>query len=94
MNGSSGGVTLLVLNIDRTSEASLKVPAAGERYTLSSPDLFSKTVLLNGTELRAGADGTVPSMQGQPSKAGAITFAPLTITFLTMPSAGNPQCGR
>lgn len=94
MNGSSGGVTLLVLNIDTTSEASLKVPAAGERYTLSSPDLFSKTVLLNGTELRAGADGTVPSMQGQPSKAGAITFAPLTITFLTMPSAGNPQCGR
>jgi heparanase len=94
MNGSSGGVTLLVLNTDKTSEASLKVSVGGERYTLSSPDLFGKTVLLNGEELRAGADGTVPSTQGQSLKAGTIKFAPLTITFLSMPSAGNPQCGR
>ncbi|MFL6449500.1 MAG: hypothetical protein ACJ746_17750 [Bryobacteraceae bacterium] len=93
MDGSPGGVTLLVLNTGKSSEASLKVPVAGERYTLSSPDLFSNTVRLNGNELRTGADGTIPSIQGQPSRPGSITFAPRTITFLTMPSAANPQCG-
>lgn len=94
MSGSSGGVTLMILNMDKASEASLKVPVAGERYTLSSPDLFSKTVLLNGKELRVASDGTLPSIKTQASKAGIAIFAPLTITFLVMPSAGNPQCRR
>jgi hypothetical protein len=94
MKDSRGGVTLLVLNVDKSSEASLKVPVTAERYTLSSPDLFGTTVLLNGKELKAGSDGTIPPMQGQRSSSGTITFAPLTITFLTMPSAGNAQCSR
>ena len=84
----------MVLNMDKASAASLKVPVAGERYTLSSPDLFSKTALLNGKELRVGSDGTLPLMEAQPSTAGVAVFAPLTITFLAMPSAGNPQCSH
>ena len=94
MNGSRGGVTLMILNMDKSSELSLIVPVAGRRYTLSSPDLFSKSVLLNGNELRVASEGTLPSIEAQASKAGIASFAPLTITFLAMPAAGNPQCGH
>jgi heparanase len=94
MNGSRGGVTLMILNMDKASVLSLKVPVAGERYTLSSPDLFSKVALVNGKELRVASDGTLPSIEAQASKAGIASFAPLTVTFFAMPSAGNPQCGH
>jgi heparanase len=92
MKDSSGGVTLMVLNMDKTSEALLNLPVAGERYSLSSPDLFSPTVLLNGRQLRVEADGTIPSIKGKASKSGITKFSPLTITFVEMPSAGNRQC--
>jgi heparanase len=81
-----------VLNVDKNSEARLKLPISAERYTLSSPDLFSATVLLNGKELKAGDDGTVPPIQGQHANAGVMKFAPLTMTFVAMPSAGNSHC--
>jgi heparanase len=94
MKDSKGGVTLMVLNMDKASEAFLKLPVAGERYSLSSPDIFGQTVLLNGNELRVGPDGTVPSIHGEASKPGTTKFPPLTITFVEMPSAGNQQCAR
>ena len=94
MKDSRGGVTLMVLNMDKTSEASLKLPVAGERYSLTSPDLFSQSVLLNGKELKTAPDGTVPTLQGEASRPGAMTFPPLSITFVEIPSAGNRQCGR
>jgi heparanase len=94
MKDSRGGVTLMVLNMDKTVEALLKLPAAGKRYSLSSPDLFSQSVLLNGKELKAEPNGTIPALQGEASMPGAMTFPPLSITFVEMPSAGNPQCGR
>jgi heparanase len=94
MRDSSGGVTLMVLNMDKTSDALLKLPVAGERYSLSSPDLFSHVVRLNGRELRVGSDEGLPSMQGEASEPGTMTFSPLTITSVEMPSAGNRQCVR
>jgi len=94
MKDSSGGVTLMVLNMDKTSETLLKLPVAGERYTLSAPDLFGQSVLLNGRELKAEPDGTVPTIEGEASKPGATSFPPLSITFVEMPLAGNGQCVR
>ena len=94
MNSSSGGVALVIVNLDKTSEASLKLPISAERYTLSSPDLFSATVLLNGKELKVGSDGTVPSIEAQSSNPGTIRLAPLTITFLALPSAGNSSSSK
>ena len=94
MRDTSGGVTLLVLNMNKSGEHSLDVPVSGQRYTLSSPDLLSKTVLLNGAELKTAADGSVPGTPGQAFKAGTLRLAPLTITFLTMPSANNQNCVR
>lgn len=94
MKDSSGGVTLMVLNMDKASEALLKLPVAGKRYRLSSPDVFSQTVLLNGKELKVGPDGNVPSLDGEASKPGTTAFPPLSITFLEMPSASNRHCVR
>ena len=84
----------MVLNMDKTSEALLKLPVAGERYTLSAPDIFAQAVLLNGKELRVGSDGTVPSIHGEVSKPGTTRFPPLTITFVEISSAGNQLCAR
>ena len=70
MKDSNGGVTLMVLNMDKTSEALLKLPVAGERYSLSSPDIFGQTVLLNGKELRAGPMERFRSIHGEAIKAG------------------------
>jgi hypothetical protein len=94
MKNSNGGVSFLLINLDKAAEASINVSVAGERYTLSAPDLSSKTVLLNRVELKAAADGTVPDTKGQPFTAGTVRFAPLTITILTMPAAHNPGCTR
>jgi hypothetical protein len=54
--------------------------------------LQSKTVFLNGQELRVAADGTVPEYKGQEFKRGIVSFAPKTITILTLPNAGNASC--
>jgi heparanase len=48
--------------------------------------------LLNGAELEAAPDGSVPEFKGQPVKAGALSLAPASITFLTIPSARNKAC--
>lgn len=92
MKDTSRGVTLMVLNMDKTSETSLKLPVAGERYTLSSPDIFSQVVLLNGKELKPDPDGTLPPIKGEALRPGTTRFPPLSITFVEMPSAGNRAC--
>jgi hypothetical protein len=92
LKGTTGGVGLLVLNTDSTSEQALTIPLPADRYSLTAPDLASKTVSLNGTELKAASDGSVPQLKGQPVKAGTLRLAPASITFLTMASAGNKAC--
>jgi len=92
LNHSKGGVALLVLNVDQKDAASLRLPMAGTRYTLSSPDLHGKTVLFNGSELKLGKDDSVPEYKGETIKAGVVSFAPATITVIAMPTADNSAC--
>jgi len=92
MKNSKGGVSALVMNLDRSSQESLMVPLAGERYTLSAPELLSKAVSLNGEALKVAEDGTLPAIEGQQIEAGKLVLPPLTITFVTMPKAENPSC--
>jgi hypothetical protein len=92
MKNAPGGVAMLILNVDKSDAHTLTLPIAGRRYTLSSPDLLSKTVLLNGQELRVAADGAVPEYKGEEFKRGVVSFAPKTISILTMPNAGNASC--
>lgn len=87
-----GGVTVLAMNTDTAHEESITLPQAAERYTLTAPDLTSVQVLLNGTELKAGEDGSVGSIKGVHIGAGAIQLAPASINFFTVPSAHNQSC--
>ena len=90
----SGSVTVLVLNTDTTRTQTLEIPIAGERYSLTSPELTSTRVMLNGVELTAHADGSVPAFHGEQFAAGSLRLAPASITFLSMSSAGNRNCGK
>lgn len=92
LRGTPGGVALLVINNDKAAPRTLTVRSAGERYTLSSGDLQSKTVQLNGTELALGAGDEFPNLTGVATQAGSLEFAPATITFIALPGAGNSAC--
>ena len=87
-----GGVSMLVINNDRAAEARLKVAAEGSRYTLTAHDLLERQVELNGSELKLNADDSLPEIAGLPVKAGKLSFAPASITFLVMPEANNRSC--
>jgi hypothetical protein len=92
MKGTKGGVAILALNTDAGSEETITIPLASDRYSLTAPDLAGRKVLLNGAELEAASDGSVPEFKGQPVKAGALRLAPASITFLTIKSARNKSC--
>lgn len=92
MKASKGGVSVLILNLEEKQEQTVQVSLAGKRYTLSAPALSSKEVWLNGVALKAGQDGTVPTLKGETVQPGTLHFAPLTISFVTFPNAQNASC--
>jgi len=92
MTGMPGGVTLLAINTDMTKEHGLTIAGEARRYTLMAEALSSEKTLLNGTELHAGADGSLPPIEGKPEQAGTLRLAPASLTFLTFPAAGNTSC--
>lgn len=87
-----GGVAIMAINTDAAQAKSISVPVAAQRYTLSSADLQSPTVQLNGATLELTGDGQLPQLDGAPTAAGDLTLDPATITFLAMPEASNAAC--
>lgn len=94
MNGKMSGVAILALNTDTKDAHTLTIPVSAERYTLTAPDLTSTAVLLNGVELRAASDGTVPAIHGELVAQGDVHLAPASVTLLTFPAARNKSCER
>ncbi len=93
--GMPGGVSLLVINTDRTAPHALMLSGASLRYTLDAADLNDAEVRLNGSALRLDAgDRTAADLEGAPAPAGMATFDPATITFLAIPAATNSACRR
>lgn len=90
--GARGDVALLAINTSRTAAATLRLPVAAERYTLSADDVQSADVKLNGTALALGPNDDLPPLAGAASSPDAIELLPATITFLTIANAGNPAC--
>jgi hypothetical protein len=90
--GKPGGVSLLVINTDRSAVRALKLAAAAERYTLDAANLDDGTVRLNGHAPGLDAKDDLPDIAGVPTPAGTLTFAPATITFLAIPAAANRAC--
>jgi hypothetical protein len=46
-------------------------------------------VQLNGKELGLGPADALPAFNGAATATGDVTLAPTTITFVTIPTAGN-----
>lgn len=91
MPNRPGGVTVLAINAGKTPQ-DLDIPVAGERYTLTAKELERTAAQLNGRELRAHDDGALPPLNGVPIRAGGMTLAPASITFVAFPKAGNRAC--
>ena len=87
-----GGVTLLVINADRQQVHEIALPSDAERYTLTAKQLQDTTVQLNGKTLELNRDGDLPQFLGQSTRAGHISFAPTSITFLEIANADNSNC--
>jgi hypothetical protein len=87
----SGGVTMLAINTHQEAQE-LDVPIAGELYVLTATTLESGQVMLNGKRLELGSGDTLPALEGTAFKAGRLTLAPESITFVAFPKAGNASC--
>jgi hypothetical protein len=87
-----GGVALLAINADRAASHDLAIPGNSSRYTLTAKDLLGTTVALNGRELKIGAGDALPEMPSEPAPKGRVRLAPVSITFLAIPNAGNASC--
>ena len=92
LRGTPGGVTLLVVNTDLSNAHVLQLPAPGDRYTLEAQNLEDTKIQLNGSDLSLGANDVLPTLAGQPTSSGSLTFAPLSVTFLAIPQANNSSC--
>ncbi|MDB5609724.1 MAG: hypothetical protein JWP25_6624 [Bradyrhizobium sp.] len=90
--GVPGGVSVLVINTDRTAPHALMLPTASVRYTLDAANLQDTDVRLNGSTLALAAGDELPPIAGAPTAADTIAFEPATITFLAIPAAGNGAC--
>lgn len=91
LRGQRGGIALVALNLDRTSEKRFTLPLSGKRYALTARNLMGETVEMNGRPL-ALAGNNLPSIRPVPQAAGAVTLSPSSVTFIAIPKAGNPAC--
>ncbi len=92
LEGRRGGVTLLVINTDRKRSFNINLSAASERYTLTAKQLEDTTVELNGKPLGLTSSGDLPQFKVEPVNAGRVSFAPTSITYISIPNAGNANC--
>ena len=90
--GTTGGVSLLIINTDRNAPHSLMLPTASLRYTLEAASLRDADVRLNGRPLALDPGDELPPIAGAPTTPSTVTFEQATITFLAIPAAGNSAC--
>jgi len=77
-----------------------KSPLAQKMFELYSSGQYSLTALRKalkqefetGKPLRLKSSGVLPQFKGEPVKAGPVSFAPTSITYLSIPNAGNANC--
>ena len=87
-----GGVTLLVINADQQQVHEITLPSDADRYTLTAKQLQDTSLQLNGRTLQLNRDGDMPQFLVQSTRAGRISFAPTSITFLAIANADNNNC--
>ena len=82
-DGKDGYVYLIINNSEETTL--VDIPTEAVRYTLTgNGKLRSRTMLLNGRELKLGANDELPDLSGAYQAAGTIMLAPGSCTFLVL----------
>ena len=84
----AGGVTLLLINLDHEQETAVSLTQFTQSYTLytlTSPDLFSTTLLLNGDALAIQENDELPDISGvvvEGSEQAIVELNPLSYAFV------------
>ncbi len=89
--GRKGSVTLVAVNAGNDGK-SLAVGAGAQVYTLTAPELQSKTVLLNGARLGLGPKDALPHLAPRSVKDGNVALPATSITFVQVAGAKNSAC--
>ncbi len=94
----SGGVALVLLNLDRTRSTVVTLPDLPLNFTsyvFDAPDLLGREIRLNGTVLTLPSNNELPAMEPQPLErleTAWFELPPLTIAFLVFPDAEAAAC--
>lgn len=91
LRGTRGGVTVMAINLE-ASPAKLQGTGPAEVYALTSTDLMSKAVLLNGRPLALGADDSLPAITPVKQAQGQVALAGHSVNFIAFPAAANRHC--
>ena len=76
------GAAYLIINNSWTETTTVELPKEAEVYALTgNGNLRSRTMLLNGKELKLGENDTLPELCGVPA-SGKLTIAPGSCTFV------------
>ncbi len=87
MKGHVDGMTILMINTNKTSVAAA-IPSDAEQYSLTSTELQGKSVLLNGQELKLDENDQLPAFKSRSIKSGNVTLPATSISFFTIAEAG------
>ena len=79
------GAAYLIINSSWTEETAVELPKAADAYVLSgNGKMRSRTMLLNGHELKLGENDALPEMQPVHQPAGEIRLAPGSCAFILL----------
>ena len=80
MKGHESGMTILVINTNKTS-AAVDISSDAEQYSLTSTELQSKTVQMNGQGLKLDENDQLPAFKSRSIKSGNVTLPATSISF-------------
>ena len=79
------GKAYLVINNSWTEPTTVELPKAAEVYALTgNGSMRSRTMLLNGEELKLGEDDSIPAFCGKTVETGTLEVAPGSCTFIVL----------
>lgn len=92
LKGRPGGVGVVAINLNRTNETRLQLDKPAQLYSLTSEDLETASVKLNGRVLQLQSGDRLPEIKGNSLRSGTLILEPASIAFLAIPSAQNSAC--
>ncbi|MFH1130578.1 MAG: hypothetical protein V1754_04540 [Pseudomonadota bacterium] len=93
--GRKGAITVLAINLHKEESIILEFVSALDRqkevYLMTGDSLTAENVRLNGKELFAESDGTVPAFVPEKTTQ-SVVLPPLSYAMVVLPEADAPAC--